>query len=479
MRRWATWLVAASCIVHSTRCDSLSQSPFSSQTVILGEQHTKTQPNQFDAALPEGTDAESSIVKYEAFDLCVVNQLWYHNSRFYGIRSAASLQAEAGTPFGVQISKNIGVITIPAADLPRFYGNLKAKWLGGQTLLIDQPWPQFPENLGFWLEVLLPLYSLLSSDGWKKAGLGPIDQILFSNLQRQQLQGLEWVWEVISLAVAPVARSGVQLPRTIFYDDFGQVDRSEWLCIEKAALLLDRYTHPGAKTGFWTSAVAARFREEAYRRHGIRFPSAAPNTITLLNNAQNEQIANEKALQQSLRETGRAFGYRLRPLSMTARAPFPSFLGSMARTGILLSRHGPQLANSIFLPPGAIVVELLPFNWNSGAGISDIYRNATWSCADVHHVAWRARHPRWVQYNSTDDERYSSWTAEECQVQACIDVHSRARMIVDVETVVELVGDTIAAVKGMGLKPFKLRPWPTVSEASAGKNWWHAATGKQ
>lgn len=41
-------------------------------------------------------------------------------------------------------------------------------------------------------------------------------------------------------------------------------------------------------------------------------------------------------------------------LSIRTGAPFQSFLGGMARTGVVVSRHGPQLANSVFLPPGDI-----------------------------------------------------------------------------------------------------------------------------
>lgn len=62
--------------------------------------------------------------------------------------------------------------------------------------------------------------------------------------------------------------------------------------------------------------------------------------------------------------------------------------------------------------------------------------------------------------------------------RACLDAHSRAKMVVDIESVVELVGESIAAVTGMGLKPSKLRPWPSITEASAEKTWWHAITGK-
>lgn len=39
-------------------------------------------------------------------------------------------------------------------------------------------------------------------------------------------------------------------------------------------------------------------------------------------------------------------------VSILAEAPFQSYLAAMARTGVLVSRHGPQLANSMFLPPG-------------------------------------------------------------------------------------------------------------------------------
>jgi len=93
------------------------------------------------------------------------------------------------------------------------------------------------------------------------------------------------------------------------------------------------------------------------------------------------QIANKDALLDAMADVARAFGMRSRPLSTTssehfaptlpffprhatsaepviglpafAGAPFPSFLAAMARTGVLVSRHGPLLANGMFLSPGA------------------------------------------------------------------------------------------------------------------------------
>ena len=65
--------------------------------------------------------------------------------------------------------------------------------VAGTTLIIDLPYPGYPDNMGHWAETLLPIYSVLSSEAWRrdvgKAGGSPhIDTILFSNLRRQQLQ---------------------------------------------------------------------------------------------------------------------------------------------------------------------------------------------------------------------------------------------------------------------------------------------------
>ena len=62
---------------------------------------------------------------------------------------------------------------------------------------------------------------------------------------------------------------------------------------------------------------------------------------------------------------------------------------------------------------GAMVVELLPYNWE-WKGVSRIYKNITRSMGDIHHFAWRAKHPKWAVYPSEHEARYAEWTAEEC-----------------------------------------------------------------
>ena len=62
---------------------------------------------------------------------------------------------------------------------------------------------------------------------------------------------------------------------------------------------------------------------------------------------------------------------------------------------------------------GAVVLELLPYNWE-WRGISEVYVNITRSVGDIHHYAWRAEESRWAVYADADEARYAEWTAEEC-----------------------------------------------------------------
>ena len=64
------------------------------------------------------------------------------------------------------------------------------------------------------------------------------------------------------------------------------------------------------------------------------------------------------------------------------------------------------------------MVELLPYNWE-WKGVSRIYKNISSSMGDIHHYAWRAKHPKWAVYPSEHEARYAEWTAEEC-VGRCV-----------------------------------------------------------
>ena len=67
------------------------------------------------------------------------------------------------------------------------------------------------------------------------------------------------------------------------------------------------------------------------------------------------------------------------------------------------------------------MLELLPYNWE-WKGISQLYFNITRSLGDVHHFAWRAGSPRWAIF-SEGEERYASWTAQECNSRWAVPLH--------------------------------------------------------
>ena len=70
-------------------------------------------------------------------------------------------------------------------------GSMQTGWWGGNTLLIDFPFPAFPDSMGHWAEVLLPVYSTLVTGEWKRHVQGTsshIDRLLLSNVRRDHLQ---------------------------------------------------------------------------------------------------------------------------------------------------------------------------------------------------------------------------------------------------------------------------------------------------
>jgi capsular polysaccharide biosynthesis protein len=110
-------------------------------------------------------------------------------------------------------------------------------------------------------------------------------------------------------------------------------------------------------------------------------------------------------------------GWQVRHFSATAAAPFSEHILAMSQTGLLVARHGPLLANGMFLPRGAAVYELLPYNWE-WQGLSQLYRNLTASVGSLHHFAWRPQEPQWAVYASDADAKYSRETPPSASVSA-------------------------------------------------------------
>ena len=54
------------------------------------------------------------------------------------------------------------------------------------------------------------------------------------------LQGLEWVWEMLKLALAPGLPSGVDMPRAVYLEDLEHVRLKRWMCFGAALAITDR-----------------------------------------------------------------------------------------------------------------------------------------------------------------------------------------------------------------------------------------------
>ena len=51
---------------------------------------------------------------------------------------------------------------------------------------------------------------------------------------------MEWVWEMLKLALAPGMRAGVDMPRVVYLEDLEQVKLKRWMCFGAALAVTDR-----------------------------------------------------------------------------------------------------------------------------------------------------------------------------------------------------------------------------------------------
>ncbi|KAL4858773.1 Translation initiation factor IF-2 [Chlorella vulgaris] len=450
---------------------------------------------------PFDADSATATTIHRGDDFAIARNM-FHVQRFFAVLDAADsaegnvrhiddTNSEGGAPSGdsaavateIAFSQNIAVAKLPFANTSAHLHNIKAGMLRGTCLWIDFPFPAFPENMGHWLEALAPVYSCLSNGSWMQAApeaQGGLGAVIFPNLRREQVEGLSWVMDMLRLTLQPGLEEGAALPRMLFFNELEALNATSWLGFERVLLVHNRYTLPSGRSGFTTPQHAEAFRRAAYAAANVSWGGpawearVAPPVITYLMAMNHEPVVNNGEVLTALREVGRFLGLAVRPYSVTPGASFPSFVASMARTGVLVARHGPLLANALFLPPGAVVLELLPYNWE-WRGISEIYLNLTRSVGSVHHFAWKANSSEWVMYLEAEDAKYSHWNAEECSSRYCLEAHARAGMVVDTGAVKDLLRDLLPlAFKGGAVEQLaSRRPWPSTSNVTGGTGlWW-------
>lgn len=106
--------------------------------------------------------------------------------------------------------------------------------------------------------------------------------------------------------------------------------------------------------------------------------------VVVFSRSSTRLILNEAELVMALAQE---FQVRVVTVSLEEQS-FPSIVQLVSGASMLLSMHGAQLITSLFLPPGAVVVELFPFAVNPDQYTP--YRTlASLPGMDLHYISWR------------------------------------------------------------------------------------------
>eukprot|EP00798_Chlamydomonas_sp_ICE-L_P022811 gene22811-29982_t len=177
----------------------------------------------------------------------VYHNMWMHNSRWYALLpsdNSSTVDLEEG------LSPNIAVLRLPVEDLRVFGENLRVTHIKGNSLLVDFPFQAYHDHLGHWLEIMVPIFSVLYEDDWlnhTQGDSGSIDTVLFPNLSKYYLNS--FFKSILAVALAPGTATRSH-PEIMDYADLDKVMQMGWIFMDNLVLVSDRYTHPQRKTGF-------------------------------------------------------------------------------------------------------------------------------------------------------------------------------------------------------------------------------------
>lgn len=244
------------------------------------------------------------------------------------------------------------------------------------------------------------------------------------------------------------------------------IPSAQWISFDRVLIVKDVLTGGGRVAK--TADDAAAFRTNAFKLHNIENHIHAshtgtqahlrpPKTITLLRKSRDRRILNEDEVIELLSRYG-----PVQTVEFTAETPVEKQLAIMASTGILISTHTSALANSVFLPPGAAVIEIIHRNW-LWQGLDLSFKVHSAAAGDRHHWAWRATTPDQVFYiNPRDKVRFGGddWAGGKCDTDECVEAHTNVDVIVNLDEFGQLLEDVVPKVWG-GVSVINAeRPWP-------------------
>jgi len=127
------------------------------------------------------------------------------------------------------------------------------------------------------------------------------------------------------------------------------------VCFETMVVPLIRYNPCGHVflEDEWSQVAMQNFRLHAYGLANVRV-TEAPHTITFLHRAGNRYITNKDAVLQMLKD----FDWDVKLVQTEIGQPFEEQIAEMSRTGVLVTTHGANMVNAMFMPKGSVVIEV-------------------------------------------------------------------------------------------------------------------------
>lgn len=142
----------------------------------------------------------------------VYENLYLHNNVWYAVVAGDQDTANRHA----KIAKNTKLVYLPVKDVELFLDNLEVCHVPGVSLLVDFPFPAYPENLGHLAEIMWPTYSALRDHPLPTllpSRLSPqLNSVLLTNLNKDDLP--DWFLKVMAVALSP-ATDSFTLPQFI------------------------------------------------------------------------------------------------------------------------------------------------------------------------------------------------------------------------------------------------------------------------